>query len=158
MQRFGCGPRTIPLAAHLHRRLWNRPHPAADRDYPVAEKEEGRFYCQFCRDRFQAADWARVVSADPNAIILDTETTGLDINDQIIEIAVISTNGQVLLDTLVNIACLDHTAQDNVIHGITDEMLEDAPTFAGIYSELRCLLRGSLPGSLFTTPPLIIAP
>lgn len=51
--------------------------------------------------RNKAIVWAQEVLADGSAIILDTETTGLDNSAEIIEISIINTQGGTLLDTLV---------------------------------------------------------
>lgn len=59
-------------------------------------------------------------------IILDTETTGLGDDDEIVEIAIINQDGDVLIDTLVKPS---RPVPDDVvkIHGISNAMLEDAP-------------------------------
>lgn len=59
-------------------------------------------------------------------IILDTETTGLGDDDEIVEIAIINQDGDVLIDTLVK--PLKPVPDDVVkIHGISNAMLKDAP-------------------------------
>jgi DNA polymerase-3 subunit epsilon len=72
-------------------------------------------------------------------LILDTETTGLEEQDEIIEIALIDATGAVLLDTLVQpVGAISGDAM--AVHGITDEMVRDVPTFAEIMPDLvRCL-------------------
>lgn len=59
-------------------------------------------------------------------IILDTETTGLDSSAQICQIAIIDSSGNVLLDTLVKPTC-PIPADASAVHGITDDMVKDAP-------------------------------
>jgi DNA polymerase-3 subunit epsilon len=51
--------------------------------------------------RSNAIIWAQEVLADESAVILDTETTGLKSTAEIIEISIINTQGNLLLDTLV---------------------------------------------------------
>jgi DNA polymerase III epsilon subunit-like protein len=51
--------------------------------------------------REKAIAWAQETLADKSAVILDTETTGLDNTAEIIEIAIINTHGNSLLNTLV---------------------------------------------------------
>ena len=59
-------------------------------------------------------------------VILDTETTGLDNTAEAIQIGVLAPDGNVLLNTLVNPIC--HIPENVThIHGITNEMVEDAP-------------------------------
>lgn len=88
----------------------------------------------------EAAEWARSVLADEKAVILDTETTGLE--GRIVDIAIIKTNGAVLLDTLVNPECPIPAGASN-IHGITDEMVADAPKFIGVYEQIRAITEGA---------------
>lgn len=76
------------------------------------------------------ADYARyIMSRHP--VFLDTETTGLAEHDEIVNIAIIDHTGRVLLDTLVKptIAISSGATQ---IHGIDNERVADAPTFATI--------------------------
>lgn len=86
----------------------------------------------------EASEWARGVLADPAAVILDTETTGL--NGSIIEISIIhAQTGNVLLDSLINPE-RSIPGEASAIHGITDEMVKDAPTFPVIYPEILRIL------------------
>ncbi|ECI8050226.1 hypothetical protein E4470_21395 [Salmonella enterica subsp. enterica] len=57
-------------------------------------------------------------------LIIDTETTGLDNNAEIIEIAIINMHGDVLLNSLVKPTCSIPTAVTK-INNITDEMVAD---------------------------------
>lgn len=85
-----------------------------------------------------AVEWARSVLADPKAVILDTETTGL--NGSIIEISIIhAQTGNVLLNTLINPERHILT-EATKIHGITDEMVVTAPPFPVIYPEILRIL------------------
>lgn len=59
-------------------------------------------------------------------LIIDTETTGLDNNAEIIEIAIINMHGDVLLNSLVKPTCSIPTTVTK-INNITDEMVADAP-------------------------------
>lgn len=101
---------------------------------------ERRHQVRLDNDRIEASEWARGILADPSAVILDTETIGLD--GEIIEIAIIDMAGKVLLNTLINptvepgrepIIPPDATA----IHGITDEMIKTAPSFQETYLEIK---------------------
>lgn len=83
------------------------------------------------QDREAAAAWARQTLADPATVILDTETTGLHEGARIVEIAVISVDGRVLLDSLVNPG-VPIPAESTRIHGITDSMVQDAPSFSDL--------------------------
>ena len=76
-----------------------------------------------------------------NALILDTETTGLDDAAEVVELAVIDCAGTVLLDTLVRPSG-PVPAEAAAIHGITDAMLADAPTWSEIHARFCDLVEG----------------
>lgn len=61
-------------------------------------------------------------------LVLDTETTGLHSGAEICQIAIIDSNGNPLLDTLVK-PVNGIPAEATAIHGITEEMVKDAPIF-----------------------------
>jgi len=74
-------------------------------------------------------------------VILDTETTGLN-NAEIVSIAVVGSNGETLLDTLIK-PIRPIPADATRIHGITNEMVVSAPAFESILPELQRLLTGT---------------
>nr|WP_321496307.1 3'-5' exonuclease [uncultured Methanolobus sp.] len=76
-----------------------------------------------------------------NPVFLDTETTGLGNTDQICEISIIDSFGKVLLNTLVKPTILMKKDAE-AIHGISDEMLKDAPKFIDIIFDLVDVLHG----------------
>ena len=78
---------------------------------------------------------------EANALILDTETTGLDADAEVVELAVIDCAGTVLLDTLVRPSG-PVPAEAAAIHGITDAMLADAPTWPEIHDRFCRLIAG----------------
>lgn len=78
---------------------------------------------------------------DANALILDTETTGLDDDAEVVELAVIDCAGTVLLDTLVRPSG-PVPAEAAAIHGITDAMLADVPTWPEIHDRFCRLIAG----------------
>lgn len=90
------------------------------------------------QSRTEAAQWAKGVLDDPGAVILDTETTGLE-DAEIVEIAIIDPAGQVLLDTLVKPAN-PIPAEASRLHGITNDLVKDAPTWSEIDDQVRGLL------------------
>lgn len=76
-----------------------------------------------------------------DVVFIDTETTGLEGHDQVIEIAVLDASGQVLLDTRLRPSvAISQEAQR--VHGISAETLAGAPTWAEIAPPLRRLLEG----------------
>ncbi|SHF38616.1 exonuclease, DNA polymerase III, epsilon subunit family [Seinonella peptonophila] len=73
-------------------------------------------------------------------VILDTETTGLDTNAEIVDIAVISMSGDVLLHTFVK--PIDPIPVDaSVIHGITDKMVVNAPSWLDVLPQLYDVIK-----------------
>lgn len=90
--------------------------------------------------RAEAVQWVQKFLSDDNWVILDTETTGLG-DAEIVEIAVINSKKETLLNTLVrpSIPVPDSAI---AIHGITNEMVADAPRFPEIYPKLTETLEG----------------
>lgn len=109
-------------------------------------EEEARAGAEEARRRQVAelAAWAQGLLADPDTVVvLDTETTGLEDDARIVDLAVYGLGGQVLLDTLVNPGV--PIPQDATgIHGITDEMVTDpaVPAFADVLPRLTEVLEG----------------
>ncbi len=71
-------------------------------------------------------------------VILDVETTGLDMTARVVALAVIDRDGRELIDTLINPGRKiprDATA----IHGISDADVRDAPTMATIAPQLESI-------------------
>lgn len=75
--------------------------------------------------------------------ILDTETTGLDGQAEIVEISIIDQVGQVVFDSLVKPRQPIPVEATN-IHGISNEMVADAPSWADIHAEV-CRIVASKP-------------
>lgn len=78
---------------------------------------------------------------EANALILDTETTGLGDDAEVVELALIDCAGAVLLDTLVRPRG-PVPAEVAAIHGITDAMLAGAPTWSAIHARFCDLVEG----------------
>ena len=78
---------------------------------------------------------------EANALILDTETTGLGDDAEVVELALIDCTGAVLLDTLVRPSG-PVPAEAAAIHGITDAMLAGAPTWSEIHARFCDLVEG----------------
>jgi DNA polymerase III subunit epsilon len=89
-------------------------------------------YRRFEIDRVNAIKTAKnYLENKSKYVILDTETTGLN-EAQIVEIAVIDLDGKTLLNTLVKPTILI-PPEVIEIHGITDEMVADSPSFPEVY-------------------------
>lgn len=75
-------------------------------------------------------------------LVLDTETTGLD-QAEIVQIAILSSAGETLLDTLIQPKRpIPHDA--TAIHGITDEMCKNSPTWVELSPKIQEILNGQL--------------
>lgn len=75
-----------------------------------------------------------------SAVVIDTETTGFEDDDEIVEISIIDAKGAILLDTLVKPIVKDIPAEATAIHGITNDDVENAPHWDEIYTQVRTLL------------------
>jgi DNA polymerase-3 subunit epsilon len=76
---------------------------------------------------------------------LDTETTGFNPSDEVIDIAIIDSEGAVLLDSLVKPRkAIPNDA--SAIHGIYDQDLVDAPTWTEIWPDIVEILNGQVLG------------
>ncbi len=73
-------------------------------------------------------------------VVLDTETTGLN-DGEICQIAIINQDGDVLLDSLVR-TVNPIPASATLIHGITNDMVADAPTFVDLVPQIENILKG----------------
>lgn len=90
-------------------------------------------------DRRSALLWAREMVVAPNVVFLDTETTGVRPTDDIVDIAVVATSGEVLFQQLVKPA-RPIPADTAAFNGISNAMVSDAPDLREIYPALARLL------------------
>lgn len=88
--------------------------------------------------------WATERLEDPKTLILDVETTGLlsqDPDTEIVQLSIVNTAGKSVLSLLIKPnKPLEQKLID--IHGITNEMLIDAPVFPQIAKLLSFILEG----------------
>ncbi len=78
-------------------------------------------------------------------VFLDTETTGLGETAEIVEISIVDHDGSVLLDTLVRPR--RSIPQEAIrVHGITDEMVSQAPTWMHVWPQVEAILNGRTVG------------
>lgn len=92
--------------------------------------------------RVHAIEIARkVVNSRP--VYLDTETTGLERTDEIVEISIVDDSGDLLFESLVKPTRLIPAAAMR-IHGITNEEVAGAPTWPAIWPQVRSVLFGRL--------------
>jgi len=92
-------------------------------------------------DHKQAVAWARDLLKRSDWVILDTETTGTSPYDEIVQIAIVSGDGTVLLDTLVR-PTQPIPPEATAIHGIVDEDVRNAAAFPEVYGRVQRVLSG----------------
>lgn len=74
-----------------------------------------------------------------NPIYLDTETTGLESSDEIVEISIVDLHGIVIFDSLIK--PLNPIPDSAIaIHHIGNEMVDDAPRFPDIWPTISDLM------------------
>lgn len=91
-------------------------------------------------ERQNAIAVARQVIAQ-NPLYLDTETTGLEKSDEIIEISVIDDRGQIVFDSLVRPSQPIPPAATR-IHGIDNSMVQKSYQWPIVWQQLRPMLVG----------------
>jgi len=82
---------------------------------------------------------------DRDPVFLDTETTGIGPRAEIVEIAILSSEGNTLLNTLVK--PVNPIPPDAVrIHGITNDEVQDALSWREIWPQVASILSGRVIG------------
>ncbi|WP_236669913.1 3'-5' exonuclease [Streptomyces antimycoticus] len=129
-------PRRCPPCKEAYEAEQERQRAEYQARYEQQEKERQE------RERREAEErqrWAAAALADSDVLVLDTETTGLHAEARIVELAVLNSCGEVLLDTLLDPG--EPVPGDAArIHKITSEMVAGAPTFSSIAVRLTELL------------------
>ncbi|TCP70042.1 3'-5' exonuclease [Baia soyae] len=74
-------------------------------------------------------------------LVLDTESTGGGREDEIIEIGITDAEGTILFESLVK-PSQPIPKRTTDIHGITDEMVQDAPGWSEIWPEVGSIIQG----------------
>ncbi len=74
-------------------------------------------------------------------LFFDTETTGLSQTAEIVEIGVVDAEGRTVLESLVR-PRLRIPADAIAVHGISNDMVKEAPTWAEIWPDVRQLFMG----------------
>jgi DNA polymerase-3 subunit epsilon len=88
--------------------------------------------------------WARGILDHKNQyVIMDTETTGLNRNDVVIQIGIIDLDGNELLNSFVKPTKRKRiSAEATAIHGISMSNLANAPTFAELKPRIDKIISG----------------
>jgi len=74
-------------------------------------------------------------------VFLDTETTGIEVNSHIVEIAIVDNGGNVLVNSLVK-SPVEISAEASKVNGITMDMLADAPTLLQLEADIVSAVKG----------------
>lgn len=77
------------------------------------------------------------------AVFVDTETTGLNKDDEIIENCIVDAYGAILLDSLVK-PTKPIPPEATMINGITNKDVMRAPKWPTLYDKVRIILEGRL--------------
>lgn len=88
-----------------------------------------------------AVAWAKGLAERQDWLVLDTETTGLDDNSEVLQIAVLQSSGRTLFKSLVK-PVRAIPAEVTAIHGISDWNVEHAPPFGLVLPVLSHILSG----------------
>lgn len=106
-----------------------------------------RGLCARCRrnrflnhSRKEAVAWA-VETITLDCLIVDTETTGLGYDDEIIQLAIVNLEGDVLFQSQFK-PTVEIAPGAESVHGLSLESLADAPAFINLYPEIKNLLQG----------------
>lgn len=88
----------------------------------------------------QVIEYARKKIAE-NPVYLDTETTGLEETDEIIELAIVDSQGTVVFSSFIKPS--RPIPEESIrIHNITNEMVANAPTWPEAWPEIEEILHG----------------
>lgn len=89
--------------------------------------------------RAKGMEWAQRMLGNPQAVIIDTETTGLSGSAEMVQLAIIGIDGQTRYNSLLRPTVLipDDVA---MLHGITNEHVQDAPTLLAEIGKIRPIL------------------
>jgi DNA polymerase-3 subunit epsilon len=92
----------------------------------------------------KSSAWARERLEDPSTVIIDCETTGIlqrDPTTEIVQLSITNSKGRPLFSMLIKPA-QPMTEQLVNIHGISNEMVKDCPTFPQVARMVAFVLEG----------------
>ena len=95
-----------------------------------------------CERQIEHCTWAQKYIQEP-FIVLDSETTGLDFKyDEVIEVAMVDGwSGSTLFSSLIQPQDINRWNLATHIHGITRDMLKEAPQFPDVWPAIAAILR-----------------
>lgn len=96
---------------------------------------------EIAQESDQAKDWLQKLANRDDWLILDTETTGLDEDAEIIQIGIVDASGQTLVSQRVRpLGEIDPEA--TAVHGLDADALANEPLWPEIYPEVARLING----------------
>ena len=110
----------------------------APRKWKWVEKIEGG-WCSDCWRKAGVEEWAATLFSQ-EFLVVDSETTALWPEGEVIELALVHSNGAVLLNSLIKPQGLI-SSEARKIHHISDEELAGAPAFPEVWPTIASLLR-----------------
>jgi len=96
---------------------------------------------ELCKKCIMKEHLIRKQAITASAVFLDTETTGLDSFDQVIEIAVVDWKGNVLIDQRIR-PTVEIEPEARAVHGISKFDLHSCPEWADIADKVKEVLKG----------------
>lgn len=95
------------------------------------------------QDRELAAQWAKTLLEQPlSYVVLDTETTGLGEDDEIVELAVVRGDGELLFSSRIKPASRTTIPRSaTAVHGIRTRDIVSAPTLREVLPQLEAILQ-----------------
>lgn len=113
-----------------------------------------RYRAKLCRACFEKERAARRAAGDakraayygfdPSEVLyFDLELTGVYEHDEVLSVSIVNGRGEVVFDSLVRPEHTKRWKRTEAIHGITPEMVKDAPTLRDLAPALRALVDGA---------------
>lgn len=129
------------------------PAAAAPRACPACGGERDPEYatCKTCSKRaslhraYQNAERVLRAARDGDLVVIDTETTGLEDTDEVVEVSIVHQRDGLLLDTLVRPSTGVIPEAASNINGITTEQVAEAPAWATVAPRVQAALSRGLP-------------
>lgn len=112
-----------------------------------ADSYRERVCCSMCIEQRRIAsvrhDCLSFANHEKPLCFLDTETTGLDEQAEIVEIAIVDRNGNTLLDTLIK-PLSPIPPEASAIHGIYGCDVANAPSFTDVFNQVEAIFESHL--------------
>lgn len=102
-----------------------------------------RTVCELCESKLRRNDAAKSakILLESGCLIIDTETTGVNIKSEIVEISIINSYGEILFNSLVKPSSGIPEEATN-IHGISDSDVANSPQWPEIHNEVISIIGG----------------